>query len=348
MSMLHLDYLEFYISHTCNFNCQGCNRFNNFLFLGHQRWQEQEKTHKKWAKKLKLDEWCIIGGEPTLNPDIIQWIYGLRSLWPDSKGSIVTNASFKKRFDKEFYQALIDTGMRMDIGLHDKNRREEVTEMVLNFVQHPVKIVTKPLELNSIEGLQESWQRAYSAIKDPSWPSCDNIYEWNNLPSYIQDECANYHDFSREIYESRYSAIDIIDANGLEICIGLENFFYSPALIRQEEKNNFTLHNSNPKRAHDVCMSKYCHHMADGKLSKCAQADLFPKFSKQFQVELSTEDKSLVDAYEPLGIDADMAVAQQFIDNIKDPIAQCKFCPEYYAPKEINSSINKDKFGVRI
>ena len=142
--MLHLDYLEFYISHTCNFNCQGCNRFNNFLFLGHQRWQEQEKTHKKWAKKL------------TLNPDIIQWIYGLRSLWPDSKGSIVTNASFKKRFDKEFYQALIDTGISLDIGLHDKNRREEVTEMVLNFVQHPVKMITQPLELNRITRILET------------------------------------------------------------------------------------------------------------------------------------------------------------------------------------------------
>jgi molybdenum cofactor biosynthesis enzyme MoaA len=100
MDMLHLDYLEFYISHTCNFNCTGCNRFNNYLFLGHQRWKEQEQTHKKWAKKLKLDEWIIIGGEPTLNPDIIKWMYGLHELWPESEGSIITNASFKKRFNK--------------------------------------------------------------------------------------------------------------------------------------------------------------------------------------------------------------------------------------------------------
>ena len=68
--MIKLDYLEFYISHTCNFNCRGCNRFNNYLFLGHQRWKEHEHTHAKWAKRLQLDEWCIIGGEPTLNPDI--------------------------------------------------------------------------------------------------------------------------------------------------------------------------------------------------------------------------------------------------------------------------------------
>jgi len=348
MDMLHLDYLEFYISHTCNFNCTGCNRFNNYLFLGHQRWEEQEQTHRKWAKKLKLGEWSIIGGEPTLNPDIIKWMYGLHELWPESEGSIITNASFKKRFNKEFYQALIDTGIRMYIGLHDIHRRTDVTEMIMNFVTHPVTIEEPPKDLNLVEGLQDSWSRNYNAIKDPSWPACNSIYDWDTLPTRIKDECANMHDFSREIYESRYSPVNITDANGLKICIALENFFYSPALIRQEDKNNFTLHNSNPQRAHDVCMSKYCHHMADGKLNKCGQVDLFPKFSSQFEVELSTKDKKLVNSYQPLTVDAEMQFAQKFIDNIREPIAQCKFCPENYAPKEINSTINKDKFGIRI
>lgn len=346
--MIKLDYLEFYISHTCNFNCRGCNRFNNYLFLGHQRWKEHEHTHAKWAERLQLDEWCIIGGEPTLNPDIIQWIYGLHKLWPNSKSSIVTNASFKKRFDSEFYNALVHTGMRMDIGLHDQNRRAEVTKTVMDFVKHPVIIEEPPKDLNTVEGLQHSWRNNYNKIKDPSWPACDSIYDWDKLPTDIKEECATMHDFSREIYESRFSPVNLTDANGLKICIALENYFYDPALIRQEEKNNFTLHNSNPKRAHDICMSKYCHHMSDGKISKCGQVDLFPKFSKQFQVELSEQDKTLVNSYQPLTVDADLEDARKFINSIKEPIAQCKFCPENYAPKEINSTINKDKFGIRI
>jgi hypothetical protein len=88
--------------------------------------------------------------------------------------------------------------------------------------------------------------------------------------------------------------------------------------------------------------------MADGKLNKCGQVDLFPKFSSQFEVELNADDKKLINSYKALTVDADMEFAQKFINTIKEPIAQCKFCPENYAPKEINSSINKDKFGVRI
>ena len=88
--------------------------------------------------------------------------------------------------------------------------------------------------------------------------------------------------------------------------------------------------------------------MSDGKLSKCGQVDLFPKFSKQFEVELNQEDKTLVNSYQALTVDTDLKEAEKFINTIKEPIAQCKFCPENYAPKEINSTINKDKFGIRI
>jgi hypothetical protein len=39
----HLSYAEFYITHVCNLNCPDCNRFNNYAFKGHQRWDDVKK-----------------------------------------------------------------------------------------------------------------------------------------------------------------------------------------------------------------------------------------------------------------------------------------------------------------
>ena len=35
-----LNYAEFYITNVCNLNCTECNRFNNYHFSGHQRWDD--------------------------------------------------------------------------------------------------------------------------------------------------------------------------------------------------------------------------------------------------------------------------------------------------------------------
>jgi hypothetical protein len=34
---------------------------------------------------------------------------------------------------------------------------------------------------------------AYSDIRDPSWPDCDRLDDFKNLPQHIQDECINIH-----------------------------------------------------------------------------------------------------------------------------------------------------------
>ena len=88
--------------------------------------------------------------------------------------------------------------------------------------------------------------------------------------------------------------------------------------------------------------------MMDGKLSKCGQSVLFQEFSKQFEIELGEQDQELMMSYQPLSVDDTESNVKNFIDNIKNPIDQCKFCPENYIAKEINSSISKDKYGKRV
>ena len=348
MSRLTLDYLEFYISHTCNFNCSGCNRFNNYLFTGHQRWADYQEIHEQWAEKLDLGSYTILGGEPLLNPDIIDWIYGLNKLWPDSRSQITTNASFRRRFDKELYRALVDTQTILQIGLHDIGRWDEVMETVYNFIDKPVNSKRIPEDITELPNFYENWSSSYNKIKAESWPVCNNLDDWESLPDYIKEECENVHQFSPHTIAEQRQGYSIKDSNGLKVVIELENYFHQGALIKQQEKNNFRLHNSDPIKAHDICHSKYCHHMMDGKLSKCGQSVLFQEFSKQFEIELGEQDQELMMSYQPLSVDDGESYVKNFIDNIKNPIDQCKFCPENYIAKEINSSISKDKYGKRV
>mgnify|MGYP001465874154 CR=1 FL=1 len=343
---MHLDYLEFYISHTCNFNCIGCNRFNNYLFTGHQRWHEHLKAHQQWAEKLTFDRYRILGGEPLLNPDIVDWIRGTKQLWPNTESFISTNASFKRRFDKDLYTALVDTQTVLEIGLHDINRKKEVLELVNNFTSNPV-IKRTPLDLWELPNFGANWASSYNRIRDESWPDCNSVEEWNSLSDTIKQECEQVHHFSLDLEADRLQYYNISDDNGLQVVIKLENFFYQPALLKQPERNTFTLHNSDPYKAHEVCASKYCHHMMAGKISKCGPSVLFQEFDRQFEVELSKEDRELMMSYKPLTVDADEETTKNFFDSIRNPIDQCKFCPQTYAPEEINSSINKDKFGKR-
>lgn len=36
-------------------------------------------------------------------------------------------------------------------------------------------------------------QSSYNAVKDAAWPCANNLYEFNQLPTWIQDECINIH-----------------------------------------------------------------------------------------------------------------------------------------------------------
>ena len=340
-----LDLVEFYISHTCNFGCSGCNRFNNFRFLGHESWHEYADVYRQWSEKLDIGWWSILGGEPTLNKDLIHYIRGLRALWPDSHATLITNGSFQKRFDQELYDAVKDCNIEVHIGLHNTHRRTDVITMIEKWLCHPLSIKRSPDDLNDLPGFTENWINSYNKIKSNSWPNCDNVNDWDRLPENIKKECIEYHNFSPEILSNDRKKYWISDANNVKVSIDLENFFVQSAMIKKPETNTFTLHNSDREKAHNDCFAKECHHMMYGKLSKCGQSALFSEFSKQFQVDLSDEDRALVEAHKPCSVNDDVVA---FVENIKNSIPQCKFCPEEYVREEIFSAIDKDKFANRI
>ena len=83
--------IEIYITNECNLTCSNCNRFNNYDFQGHYHWKDNANAIEAWSKRITAPIVTIIGGEPSLHPELQQWTEGIASAWPDVPVMIQSN-----------------------------------------------------------------------------------------------------------------------------------------------------------------------------------------------------------------------------------------------------------------
>jgi len=331
------DKIEFYINNTCNFNCDNCNRLNNYHFAGYEKWQHHENAYREWSKKIHFDMITILGGEPTLNPTLDQWILGLRGLWPDSRLNVLSNGSrLKHWYQRGLFKILSETNTLLQITLHNRNRREKSIEEIKSFLKDPV-LVAAPTPM-------VDWVESYNQVKDPAWPGCDSYQDFENLPAWIQDECKHTHGIDWDSWVKNTGKFTMTDRQdqGLRIEIDYaENFVTAP--LKYIGNNQFAVYDSDPEAAHAVCWSKTCTHMMKGKMYKCHHVALLPEFAKQYDVKMTTQDQQLLEEYVPLTADADPIAIQSFVDNLVHAMPQCKLCPSRLENISLQSGTTKPK-----
>jgi len=343
MNKLKLKRAEFYITNVCNFNCTGCNRFNNINFSGTQRWQDYKDIYKKWADILDLEDFAILGGEPMTNPDYLDWLSGISEYWPNATGQLTTNGYYLKPDNKEFYELLKKSNGRLElfIGLHNYQRREPMLSMLQQWLQGRIEIKRQG-DLRDLPGFDENWARSYQKIKDESWPECNTSDDWKNLPEHVKFECEKIHNFSPDILAETRIGFKLTDSNGVVVHLTYENYFSQGSLIIPNDKKSLGFYHSDPIKAHNNCdFAKYkCYHFIKGKLYKCGPAALFPELDEQFLLTISDEDRNLIHSYQPGSIE-NLDHLEKFLQTIDNPIDQCKFCPEESHINEIFSSNKK-------
>jgi len=118
-----LNYAEFYITNVCNLTCPQCNRFNNRKFKGH--YQFDLNKYQEWANVVDIKTCSILGGEPTLNPNLAQWIRGIRTCWPTTQGKLATNGT-RLQISPDVISALADSNWEVCVSVHNNLMREHV------------------------------------------------------------------------------------------------------------------------------------------------------------------------------------------------------------------------------
>jgi organic radical activating enzyme len=333
MSKFKKSIIEFYITNVCNFNCDNCNRLNNYYFSGHDKWEDYKETYFAWSKLIDFDEISILGGEPLLNPTLDQWIGGIREFWPASTINIISNGTRLNYWHQRgLFDLISRTKTNLVITLHNRSRIKSIIPELVSYMNSP--------EVSSSSDVSK-WIHAYNAVKDSTWPECSSYEDFKNLPEWIQNECRNIHKIDIDQWIKDTGVTYIRDTNTNISIHYAEHFVTAP--LKYVGDNKFSVYNSNPRQAHDVCISKHCTQFIKGKMYKCHHVGLLPEFMQQFDVSMSDSDQQLLLDYRPLSVDDDQPVMDRFLKNLINPMPQCKLCPSLLEPVFLQSSTNKPK-----
>lgn len=275
MNKHHFDKIEFYITNVCNLNCDNCNRFNNHSFSGWQRWSDYKATYEQWSQYIDIHHLVLLGGEPLLNPEVIQWVRGLNSVFKKSV-QILSNGT-RINHVPDLYKTLSVNGNWLGITWHNPNTLDEFENQIKKFMKGRVDRLDPADPRNKFKDAQVVW----------------------------------------------------IDSNNMCIPLWIQYDFYQSA-IQASPDEGLTLHNSDPAKAHEVCGFAQAknYHFIKGKLYKCGPVALFPEFDNQHRLNISPQDRDLINSYQPLTVEQCVLGGSEYFANLDMPLAQCKFCPE--------------------
>jgi len=75
MQRFSLPALEYHVAHGCNLSCQQCSHYSNFHLAGKlPTVADAESEYSQWSHRLKPTRFALLGGEPLLNPAILEHI----------------------------------------------------------------------------------------------------------------------------------------------------------------------------------------------------------------------------------------------------------------------------------
>lgn len=189
-----------------------------------------------------------------------------------------------------------------------------------------IRIISNGYQLEKVRGLYELLK---SNPKIKLWIGIHNKLHKKpivqRVKSFLKTPCTVVHNNSDPFNEYQ----TLTNSEGVTVKIEYNWWFHQGAIV------NGGLHNSDVKKAHDICHMKTCHHFVRGQLYKCGVVAVLPEFDQQHPLTLSKEDRELIHSYRALNVTDSIEFKQQFIANLDQPIDQCKFCPEKYHGDQI-------------
>jgi organic radical activating enzyme len=93
-----LPFLETMITQVCNLSCAGCTNYSDLEHKGYVKWEDGKQQLEKWLERLDIPDFGIMGGEPLINPQWRQWLYGVRELMPASQLRFTTNGLLLRKY----------------------------------------------------------------------------------------------------------------------------------------------------------------------------------------------------------------------------------------------------------
>ena len=216
--------LHLHLTDHCNLNCRGCD---NFSSISPKVFADIEVFEKDCARIAQLangriDEIQLLGGEPLLHPQIIDFLEITRKYFPANTINIVTNGLLVRKQSDEFWEScrknnihIIATKYPIDIDyksieLHVKAQGVEFSYYG-NTESVEKTLLCLPLDLEGKQNAQDSFLRCARANR---CISLDNgkIYTCSLIPyvKYFNKQ------FNQDLIVSPNDYIDIYKAKSVD------------------------------------------------------------------------------------------------------------------------------------
>jgi hypothetical protein len=89
--------IEIHVAHSCNLTCESCSHYSNQGHKGLLQLEEAERWMLAWNDRISPNVLSLLGGEPTTNPRLGDFVPLARSCWPASQIRLVTNGFLLSR-----------------------------------------------------------------------------------------------------------------------------------------------------------------------------------------------------------------------------------------------------------
>lgn len=95
--MVRIENLEIHVAHACNLACESCSHYSDHNHKGVVSIEEAREWMAPWAGRIEPRFFSLLGGEPTIHPQLTKFVRLAREHWPRSNLRIVTNGFFLHR-----------------------------------------------------------------------------------------------------------------------------------------------------------------------------------------------------------------------------------------------------------
>ncbi len=190
-SKVDVPILDFHITHNCNLTCESCSDFTNH---GHSRMislEEGKRWIGNWNNRIQPKQFIILGGEPTLHKDLIDFLYLSREMWGNTYIKLTTNGFFLHNHEG-LGEAIKENNINLSLSIHSKSKD------YVNRIKDNLKLCLKwknELGINvSVNTTHEYWTQIYKGYGENILPFEDNDAEasWNNC--FMEGTCFQLHE----------------------------------------------------------------------------------------------------------------------------------------------------------
>lgn len=109
--------LEIHLVHSCNLTCESCSHYSNQGLKGIVSLEEADQWMKPWTQRLSPIVFSLLGGEPTIHPQLPAFVRLARRHWPHAHLRLVTNGFFLHRHP-ELPAALAECNVGLYLSIH--------------------------------------------------------------------------------------------------------------------------------------------------------------------------------------------------------------------------------------